>query len=122
MRPLGSRFRLDDGKTKDYSGPFYDLYEFRLPEGIGKKNRQYRRVYCINSDTMLMERVRTEISSSGNTHMFEIRFSGWKRIGDQTVPSVIEQLKDDRTRLMINLTSVAFSPKVDDGIFNRPQQ
>jgi hypothetical protein len=120
MRPLGSRFRLSE--EKNYTGPLFDLYEVRSPQGIGGKTRSYRRIYFFNSDTLLLDRVRTEISISGGRldDLIEVNLSGWKRIADQVIPTTITQIKNGQPRLTINITSAVITRKAADGMFTKP--
>jgi hypothetical protein len=121
MRPLGSRFRLSEEKG-DYTGPLFDLYELRSSREIGGRTRFYRRLYYFNSDTLLLDRVRTEISHSenGQDHLIEVNFSGWKRVGDQVIPTMITQVKNAQQRLTINFTSAVVTNKAEDGVFTNP--
>src|ERR1051326_3931822 len=56
-RFLGNRFRADNGKTPNYQGPWFDVYEVfavvRGPQGISKR----RKVFLFDSQTALLSRV-----------------------------------------------------------------
>src|SRR5262245_11289437 len=72
-RTLGSRFRLDDGATTNYTGPFYDIYQVTDRVKIGAANREQPKLFYFNSDTKLIERVYYQVRRDGSTANVEIR-------------------------------------------------
>src|SRR5262245_26642004 len=72
-RTLGSRFRLDDGRTANYTGPFYNIYQVTDRIKIGAANREQPKLFYFNSDTKLIERVYYQVRRDGSTANVEIR-------------------------------------------------
>lgn len=121
-RALGSRFRLDDGTDANYDGPFYDIYQVMDHVGTGSDVRQQSKLFYFNSDTQLLERVRYQIQRDGAAVNVEIQITDWKRLNKQRVPSVITRLEDSKAVLTITISSVVIGPRLEDGIFNNPQE
>ena len=93
-RFLGSRFRLDDGSSADYSGPYYDVYKIAdTGKDLGRWREQLR-LYYFNSDTLLLERVTYEITRNGATIKVEERLGDWTREQGQQVARRIERFEN----------------------------
>lgn len=119
-RFIGSRYRLDDGTAKNYTGPFYDIYEVsdQVTTGINQ-SRQQTKLYYFNSDTLLLEKVRYQTNRSGPVVNAEVQFSGWQKMNGQFLPGRITQLENGTTMLDFKVVSAALSPRANDGIFDR---
>src|SRR5438132_1065607 len=61
MRCLGQRFRAEDGKSANYAGAYYDLYEMSDEIKTGTDARSQGKIFYFNSDTLLLEKVRYQI-------------------------------------------------------------
>jgi hypothetical protein len=78
-RFLGSRFRLDDGSSADYSGPYYDVYKVADQIKTSPDEREQLKLYYFNSETLLLERVTYEINRNGSTVKVEERLGDWTK-------------------------------------------
>lgn len=118
-RFLGSRFRVDDGRTLGYAGPFYDVYQIlaRIAER-GSVRVQPKRYY-INSDSLLLDKVRYFLERGGRTEV-EVRFENYQKLDGEFIPQRVIRIENGRTVLAVAITSTAFSPKLTDGLFDRP--
>lgn len=118
-RLLGTRFRADDGKTASYTGPFHDIYQVAERVKIGAAARKQPKLFFVNSDTQLIERVQYETSRGGSAVPVEIRIA-WQKTDDQRAPSQIVRAETGQPALTLNVTSVNLGPRANDGIFNKP--
>jgi len=119
-RELGSRFRLDDGATANYTGPFYDIYQVADHVKIGDMDRDQFKLFYFNSDTKLLERLCYQISDESKNTDVEIHL-GWLRKGDgQPLPVSIERLENKQSVLTLAIASAIAGPRLADRIFNAP--
>lgn len=119
-RALGQRFRLDDGATPNYTGPFYDIYELQDLVPDRKDTRQQPKLFYFNSETLLLERVRYQIERAGAPVNVEVRLSGWQKMNGQQIPGSITRLENDAQALTLTVNAVTFSPRAADSIFYKP--
>ncbi|MCI0625143.1 MAG: hypothetical protein L0387_26455 [Acidobacteria bacterium] len=120
VRFLGSRFRLDDGRTKTYQGSYYEVYQVTDRAKIKREAGQQSKLYYVNSDTLLVERVRYEMVRDGARIRVLVQMSQWGQIQDQRLPRQIVRLENGQPVLSLSITAAAVSPRVDDGIFSNP--
>jgi len=120
-RFLGERFRLDDGATKDYMGGFYDIYQVTDRIKIGSEIRERNKLFYVNSDTLLPERVRYQIARAGAKVDVEVIVASWQKVNGQQTPGLITRLENGKPVLTLKATSVAIGPRLPDGLFNNPQ-
>lgn len=119
-RTLGDYFRMDDGQSQDYSGPFYNVHEVRDKIRSGSAEREQSKLYYLNSETLLIERVRYEIRRRGRLVPVEVRLANWGTIAEQQLPGLITRLEDDVEVMSLTINSAGFGPGTDDGIFVIP--
>jgi hypothetical protein len=113
-RFFGSRFRTEGAAA---NAPAYDIYEVSDQIDTSAQRRQQSRRYYFNSSTLLMEGVRYEIERNGSEVSVEIRIRGWQRVGGQALPGRIIRLENNQPVLTLTISSIALSPRADDGIF-----
>jgi hypothetical protein len=116
-RFLGSRFRLDDGSTGNYDGPYYDVY--KVADQINTSGEQIERVklYYFNSDTLLLERVTYEIDRNGSTVKVEERLGDWTKEQGQQVARRIERFENGESVFVLTLRAAGLSARADDKVF-----
>src|SRR5262245_6146630 len=120
IRPLGSGFRLDDGRTANYTEPFYDLYQMD-DQLVTEKPAVIRpKLYYFNSATLLLERVRYRITRNGAPVNVETLIGGWQKVGSQHAPGKITRLENNTPVMILTVTAASLNPRVADGIFNNP--
>jgi hypothetical protein len=120
-RFLGSRFRLDDGATAGYGGPFYELYQIADAVRVRREERRLTRTYYLNSDTLLLERVRHESEHGGRRVGVEVVFGDWRDVQGQKLPFSVARFEDGTLKLRLTVTAAAVGPRVNDGPFTKPQ-
>src|SRR5262245_17336738 len=116
-RPLGSGFRLDDGRATNYTGPFYDLYQVDDQLSTEKPAVIRPKLYYFNSATLLLERLRYRITRNGAPVNIETLIGGWQKVGSQQVPSKITRLENNTPVMILTVTEASLTPRVADGAF-----
>jgi hypothetical protein len=115
---LGSHFRLDDGQSTTYLGPFYDIY--RLSEQISLKKdsvRQQIKDYYFNSKSLFLEKIRYYTNQNGQSAQVEIQLGGWKNLNAQYLPTSLIRLENGSPTFILSVETVAIGKKENDGIF-----
>jgi len=118
MRFLGARFRLDDGSSPDYTGPYYDLYKIADQIDTSHQERPAK-LYYFNSETLLLERVTYVINRNGSEISVETKLSDWRDEDGQKLARRIERLEDGKTVFVLNVRSAQFGRRADDGTFQQ---
>jgi hypothetical protein len=118
-RPYGLAFRFDDGKAKNYAGPYYDVFEV-LDSVPGSKQRQAR-IYCINARTFVLERVQQDTVRAGKKVRIETVLGGWQSFGTEKFPTSITRTQDGQQVLALKVTSATTGPALTDGILTAPK-
>lgn len=116
-RLLGSRFRLDDGLSADYSGPYCDVYKVADRIKTSPEQREQLKLYYFNSDTLLLERVAYEITRNGLVVKVEERLDGWTREQDQQVARRVERFENGASVFVLTVHATGLGPRVNDGAF-----
>jgi len=116
-RFLGSRFRLDDGSSADYSGPYYDVYKIADQIMTSADAREQLKLYYFNSDTLLLERVTYEITRNGATIKVEERLGDWTIEQGQQVARRIERFENGESVFVLTIGAAHLSARADDGVF-----
>jgi hypothetical protein len=116
-RLLGLRFRLDDGSSAGYSGPYYDVYKVADRVRTATDQREQIKLYYFNSDTLLLERVTYEIMRNGATVKVEERLGNWTREQGQQVPRRIERFENGESVFVLAISTAGLSARADDGVF-----
>ena len=116
-RFLGSRFRLDDGSSPDYSGPYYDVYKVADQIKTSADKREQLKFYYFNSETLLLERVTYEITRNGSTVKVEERLGDWTKEQGQQVARRFERFENGESVFVLTVRTAGLSPRGDDGMF-----
>jgi hypothetical protein len=118
-RFLGSHFRLDNGQSTNYNGPFYDIYQ--IWETIALKKDAARlqlKHYYFNSQSQLLERIKYSLTEpNGKPIQIEIQLGGWKQFGGQYLPTSLQRLEDDSPVFILTIEGVVLGQRLADGIF-----
>jgi hypothetical protein len=120
IRPLGSGFRLDDGRAANYTGPFYNLYQMDDQLATEKPAVIRPKLYYFNSATLLLERVRYRITRNGAPVNVETLIGGWQKVSSQHAPGKITRLENNTPVMILTVTAASLNPRVADGAFNYP--
>ncbi|HEV2798903.1 MAG TPA: hypothetical protein VGW12_00300 [Pyrinomonadaceae bacterium] len=116
-RSLGSRFRLDDGTTQDYAGPYYDIYQLSDEVRGRGEARQIVKLYYFNSDTLLLERVEYETVRNGVPVRVTVLLDKWQKVEGQQVPTKIVRTENGTPVATLDISSVSVGSRSDDGLF-----
>ena len=116
-RFLGSRFRIDDGSSVDYSGPYYDVYRVTEQIKTSAEQIEQQKLYYFNSETLLLERVRYEINRNGSTVKVEERLGAWVKEQGQQVARRIERFENGESVFVLTVSTAGLSARANDGVF-----
>jgi hypothetical protein len=116
-RLLGTRFRIDDGSTANYTGPYYDVYKVADQIRSATNQREQETLYYFNSDTLLLERVFYQINREGSTVKVEEITSNWGTEQGQQLPRRIERIENGKSVFVLTVRTASLSPRVNDGVF-----
>ena len=120
-RLLGRGFRLDDGKSKVYTQPYYDVFEGLDPIQYAQNPRTLQtKVYLFNSATGLLELVRYKVKRNGVSVDIETRWTNWTKVQGQQVPQSVVRTEDGRPVFSMTVISAALAAKAPDNIFRKP--
>jgi hypothetical protein len=118
-RFLGQRFRIDsDPVTR--ATVFYDIYQISDQITINSSPRFQTKLYYLNSDSQLLERVRYKIERDGRQIEVEVLLSNWWRANNQRFPGSITRLEDGEEIFRLTINAATHGPRINDGIFNPP--
>jgi hypothetical protein len=120
---LGSQFRLDDGTSPNYSGPFYDVFstgESADSVALRTGGSAALRLFMINCQTKLLDMVRYPIERGGNQVQVETDFQNWTSANNLYFPQSVTRMENGAQVFTITFSSVSFSSPVDDTIFAAP--
>lgn len=118
IRFLGFRFRMDDGSTPEYRGPYFDIYQVADQIKASGQERAAK-LYYFNSDTFMLERVTYVINRDGAEINVETRVSDWRETEGQRVARRIERFENGKSVLVLNLGSAQHGARVQDGSFSQ---
>ena len=116
MRFLGSRFRMDDGSTQDYNGPYFDVYMMADQIKTSGEERGAK-LYYFNSETLLLERVTYVVNRDGSEISVETKLSDWRGTEGQQVARRIERFENGKSIFVLTIRSAGLGQRADDGIF-----
>jgi hypothetical protein len=116
-RLLGSRFRLDDGSSAGYSGPYYDVYKIADRVKTSTDQREQLKLYYFNSDTLLLERVVYEITRNGSVVKVEERIGDWTKEQGQQVARRVERFENGESVFVLTVNTAGLRSRVTDGAF-----
>lgn len=116
-RFLGQRFRLDSGPVTRAT-VYYDIYQISDQININSAPRFQPKLYYLNSDSQLLERVRYKIERDGRQIEVEVLLSNWGRANNQQLPGSITRLENGAEIFRLTINAATHGPRVNDGIFN----
>jgi hypothetical protein len=116
-RYFGGRFRIDDGSSANYTGPFYDIHQVTtaVPVQPGSPLRA-KRYYFDSVSKLLSKTVYTAATVTSETSV-ETDLSGWTTKGGQSFPGTITRKENGAVVFTFTVASAVFGPAVSDGTF-----
>lgn len=110
IRPIGSHFRTDDGKTPNYRGPFWTLFGFSpgIRQGLTSGQAMQQELFiAIDEQTGLM----AEIRLATQQNVTQTQFSNWtQQQGNQWFPSQIVRLENGKQVLSFQVVQATVGP------------
>jgi hypothetical protein len=113
---LGSRHRTDGGRLTDYTGPFYDIYDWVASTPALPGQRVKRLLF--DSTTQLLAKV-MYVDQSGSNAIVQTIFEGWSSTEDP-VPSRIIRLENGSEVFRFDMTQTQRGPRLDAPVFRLP--
>jgi len=106
VRLLGRHFGPAPGAgLKDYTGPYYDIYEALAPVR-SRADRQLRmKRYYFDSQSQMLVSTRYMDSSFSPPVRVETRFSNWQEVEGSAYPAKIERYENDNLVFSLAVTS-----------------
>ncbi|MCU1340163.1 MAG: hypothetical protein JWO19_5744 [Bryobacterales bacterium] len=121
LRPVGSHFRTDDGKSKNYSGPYWTVFAFSPPDRPGLvrgKALQQEVFIAIDEQTGLLSDVRRVVTSGPKQqNVTQTRFTNWNQQNGQWFPGTITRLENGNQVLSFQTQQAAIAPAADAATF-----
>lgn len=96
LRRLGANFRTDDGRTPNYSGPYWTVYAFSPAPRKGMvwgRALQQSHLIAIDQKTLLISEVRV-VDISAIPRVIQTKFNRWYERAGQWYPGEIVRLED----------------------------
>jgi hypothetical protein len=107
VRHIGGGFRTDDGKTPNYSGPYWTLYAYTPTTRRGLawgEALQQGYFVAIDQKTGLLSEIRVVLESSNTTpQVTQTKFNNWTAQAGQWYPSEILRLENGQQVLRFTL-------------------
>ena len=116
-RFLGARFRTDDGKTSNYQGPLYDIYEVVAPVPVAAGNPSRQKLVYFDSRTKLLAQSRYLIQRGGAKVSVSTEYGGWTNSGGQAFAGQIVRKEDGVVVFRFKITSATVGPAAADTVF-----
>lgn len=119
-RLLGTRFRTDDGKTANYTGPWYDIYQVSAPLAAAGKTVTRQKLFFFDSQTKLLARATYVSEHGGSKTTVSTEYSGWTKQDGQAVPGQIVRKENGTVVFTFRTNASTLGAAAADGVFARP--
>jgi len=117
-RLLGGRFRTDNGKTRNYTGPWNDIYETTEPVKALNRSLTRRKFYCFDSQTKLMTRAAYQLSTGPSGTVISTQYSNWTTQNGEAIVGQIVRTTGGSVTFTFKVNSATVSPAAADGTFS----
>ncbi len=97
LRRVGGHFRTDNGKTPNYSGPYWTLYAYYPPARAGLASGQALQqslFVAIDEQAWLLSEIRVMNQSTASAKVVETQFNNWSQQAGQWYPGQIVRLEN----------------------------
>jgi hypothetical protein len=119
MRLLGSRFRTDGGANKNYTGPYYDIFQSQAPVAGRTDSTRRTKLWYFDTLTGLLVKTEYTIQRNGTTVHVETAYT-WAKSGGQAVPGQIVRRENGVDVATVHVSTSQIVGAVTDGIFSKP--
>ena len=114
VRVVGSHFRTDNGKTPNYTGPYWTLVEFApvtRPGLTWGQPLQQELFLAIDEKTRLPAEVRRAVKTgSSGVEVTQTQFGNWTQQNGQWFPGSITRLENGRQTLSFTVSAATTGP------------
>lgn len=121
LRRIGGHFRSDNGKTANYSGPWWTVFAFSPPKRAGLTRGQALQQQSfieINEQTGFVDEVRLVLQTSpGHYRVTQTQFQNWTQYGGQWFPSQIVRLENGSQTLSFQVQQASAGPALNVSAF-----
>jgi hypothetical protein len=111
IRRIGGRFRTDNGKTLNYTGPYWTLYAYSpaTRPGLAKgQPLQQSYLIAVDENTWLIAEIRIVTTSSAATQkVTQTKFNNWFQQAGQWYPGEIVRLENGQQVLKLTVQQAA---------------
>jgi hypothetical protein len=113
-RLIGERFRADDGRTPNYAGPWYDIYEAAPSIRAHYPTLNRHKFFYFDSQTNRLAKV--EYVLLGGVRVSS-QYSNWTTQNGQSFPGKLVRKEDGVTVFTLTMSAAAFGKSASDGKF-----
>jgi hypothetical protein len=118
---LGSRFRTDNGKAANYTGPLYDIYRRIAPAVSVAGNPMRQKLYVFDSRTKLFNHTRYKIVRSGQPVTVMVTYPAWTKSATESFPASITRTENGQQVFSITVSAVSTAVgSTSDAVFTIP--
>jgi hypothetical protein len=119
-RFLGNKFRTDDGKTPNYIGPWYDIFQGNGPVLAKGKTVARSKMFCFDSQTHLLTQTVYKVFATTPATTVLTTYSGWSVQNGEAVPGQILRSVNGTVEFTFKVNASTVGPAAQDGIFSKP--
>ena len=116
-RFLGGRFRTDNGKTPNYSGPWYDIYESVAPVQSLSGAPLRQKIFVFDGINKLLVRTSYLVLQGGTKIGVSTEFGKWVVNGGQATPGQIVRKENGVAVFTFDVSAASVVATVNDGTF-----
>ncbi len=113
-RLLGEHFRADDGKTVDYQGPWYDIYELVMPARAQSTGPARQKFYYFDSQTGLLNHVAYSVGGV----RISTEIGAWTKRDGQSFPGKVVRRENGVVVGSFDIGAAATQPAAADSTFS----
>jgi hypothetical protein len=117
-RSMGDKFRLDDGSSANYDGPYYDVYQLMDESNLNSEGQPSPKFFYFNAATLLLERVVYQRFRDNDSKHVEVVFGDWRKQNGQSAPFRIERIENGQPVFVFSVKSLGFGPRGNEDTFN----
>jgi hypothetical protein len=115
VRFAGGRFRIDNGKTPNYSGPWYDVFQSVTPVLIQGKTVR-RKFYYFDGQSKLFLKSQYMLQGSAGA-LVSTEYANWTATQGYATPGQIVRKENGNVVFTLTVQSAAIGPQQNDGTF-----
>jgi hypothetical protein len=119
LRVLGRFFRMDDGLTPNYAGPWVDVFQVVAQVRSRSARPLRQKHFYFDSQNHLLSEVRyISTRADRSTAAVQVKRSGWRSVAGQMVPGTITRVENGSTVFVVQVVGASFRPAAQDNTFS----